>query len=186
MNKMLHYITESLHGSIPEEELRETALWVAEETTGLSRTEILCKDTMNIPNLEIILQRIRQGEPLQYIFGYTEWGGLRLKVNKATLIPRPETYDIITIFRTIYNRKSDCKKNLRVLDACTGSGCIAIALKKKFPQLHVSACDISYKALQVVQENAVIHQTDIYIFQCDILQDILEEYDIIVSNPPDI
>ncbi len=180
MNPTLRYITESLQGFVPDAELRETALWIAESATGCSRTEILCKDTTNIPNLEIILQRIRNGEPLQYIFGVTDWGGFRLNVNRNTLIPRPETFEMVELLRKRFAASSV----MRVLDIGTGSGCIAIALKKHFIHWEVSACDISPDTLQVAQQNAQSNNTEVHFFLCDILQEEISDFDLIVSNPP--
>ena len=165
---------------MPDNELRETAIWVMEETTGMSRTEILCKDTTNIPNLEIILQRLRSGMPLQYVFGKAYWGGLTLSVNNHTLIPRPETWGLVEAVRERY-KDTGAK---RVLDIGTGSGCIAIALKHSFPHWHVEACDISKEALQTAAENASVNNAEVRFFRCDILNDEIEDYDIIVSNPP--
>lgn len=180
MNETLRYIADSLRGALPDSELQDAALWIAEETTGLSRTEILCKSTIIIPNLEIIFKQIRVGKPLQYIFETAYWGGLRLKVTPATLIPRPETYGIIDCFARHYTSS----RPLRVLDIGTGSGCIAIALKKRFPELQVEACDKSLEALQVARQNAASHEADIRFFQCDILKDEIGGYDVLVSNPP--
>ena len=97
MKQQINYIISQLWGFYPEEELRELAFWIIEETTGLTRTQILtdCKGTQNIPNIEIILQKLRAHEPIQYIFGHTEWMGLHLKLTPATLIPRPETAELI-------------------------------------------------------------------------------------------
>ena len=93
MNDLIRYIASRLSGIYPPEECRDMAWWIAEEATGMSRTQLLCgcKDTKIIPNLEIILSRLRQKEPIQYIFGHTLWNGLDMSVTPATLIPRPET-----------------------------------------------------------------------------------------------
>ncbi len=180
MNNLLQYITTSLQGYLPDDELRDTALWIAEEATGLSRTEILCKDINNIPNLEILLSRLRTGEPLQYVFGKTDWGGMTLKLSRATLIPRPETWELVELVAAHFATQN-C---LRVLDVGTGSGCIAIALKRRFPQWQVEACDISEEALRIAEDNARTNSADIRFFQCDILSDDIPACDLIVSNPP--
>ena len=180
MNITLQYIINNLRGYLPESELRETALWVMEETTGMSRTEILCKDTTNIPNLEIILQQLKNGVPLQYVFGKTYWGGLTLNVNCHTLIPRPETWCLIEVIKKRFPTDS----HLRLLDIGTGSGCIAIALKQCFPQWQIAACDISEDALQTAADNAALNNVKVDFFRCDILNETTDNYDIIVSNPP--
>ena len=97
MRKFVRYIESALQGFYPPDECRALAWWVAEETTGLSRTQIItgCKDTKIIPNIEIILQRLQKKEPIQYIFGHTLWMGLDLQLSPATLIPRPETAELV-------------------------------------------------------------------------------------------
>lgn len=180
MNPTLLYIEDRLRGYIPEDERRETAMWLICETTGLSRGEILCKDTKNIPNLEILIERVCSGEPLQYIFGKAYWGAMTLKVTPDTLIPRPETWELVEAVKSRF--AADCK--LRILDIGTGSGCIAIALKKVLPECPIEACDISYPALKIAADNAIKNNTDIRFFRCDILSEDINDYDIIVSNPP--
>lgn len=178
MNQTVKYIISSLRGYIADDELCATALFVAEETTKLSRTEVLCKDTLNIDNLETIISRLRRHEPVQYIFSHTEWHGLNLKVTPATLIPRPETAELVDWVN------AENFDKCRVLDIGTGSGCIAIAVKKAHPNWQVAACDISAEALQVAQTNAQMNTAEINFFQCDILNNEIDDYDIIVSNPP--
>ena len=186
MKQQIDYIISQLRGFYPEEELRELAYWVIEETTGLTRTQILteCKGTQIIPNIEIILQKLRAHEPIQYIFGHTEWRGLDLLVTPATLIPRPETAELIDwIFESC-----DRSKPLHVLDIGTGSGCIAIALKKSAPLWQVIGIDISQDALEIAHENAKRNSVEVEWTQADILSPITNYQfpilDIIVSNPP--
>ena len=207
----LHHLTERLLPYLSPAEARETAFWIIEESTGLSRTQILTggKDTKNIPNIENILQRIAKKEPIQYIFQHTLWNGLDLKVTPDTLIPRPETAELVAL---ILNHKFEIlnhKSKIRVLDIGTGSGCIAIALKKAHPEWQVFACDISESALDVARENARRNNVDITFFTADILNPKFEiinhkfeilnpkfeilnpkseilnhKFEIIVSNPP--
>lgn len=183
---MINYIISELRGFYPEEELRELAYWIIEETTGMTRTQILTADkgTKNIPNIEIILQKLRTHEPIQYIFGHTEWMGLDLCVTPATLIPRPETAELVEWVLSV----CDTHQPLRVLDIGTGSGCIAIALKKAAPKWQVMGIDISEEALAVAKENATRNKVEVNWLQADILSPIahcpLPIADIIVSNPP--
>jgi release factor glutamine methyltransferase len=186
MKQQIDYIISQLRGFYPEEELRELAYWVIEETTGLTRTQILteCKGTQIIPNIEIILQKLRAHEPIQYIFGHTEWRGLDLLVTPATLIPRPETAELIDWIL----ESCDRSKPLHVLDIGTGSGCIAIALKKSAPLWQVIGIDISPDALEIAHENAKRNSVEVEWTQADILSPITNYrfpiLDIIVSNPP--
>jgi release factor glutamine methyltransferase len=178
----LDYIITQLRGYVADEELYELAYWILEETTGLSRTQILmdCKDTKNIPNIEIILEKVRTHMPIQYIFEHTEWMGLDLRVTPATLIPRPETAELVEWILQTANHYQP----LRLADIGTGSGCIAIALKHACPLWNITGIDISQEALIVAQENAQRNQVQITWKQLDILSESLDPFDIIVSNPP--
>ena len=190
MKQQVNYIISELRGFFPEEELRELAYWIIEETTGMTRTQILtdCKGTQNIPNIEIILQKLRAHVPIQYIFGHTEWMGLDLRVTPATLIPRPETAELVEWVLQMADRN----KPLKVLDIGTGSGCIALALKKAAPNWNVTGLDISEDALKVAKENAGRNNAEVHWLQADILSPQCPiassphhlHFDIIVSNPP--
>lgn len=186
MKQQIDYIISELRGFYPEEELRELACWILEESTGMTRTEILfgCKDTKKnvyAQEIEVILQKLRAHEPIQYVFGHTEWMGLDLRVTPATLIPRPETAELVEWVLHV----ADKNKPLRVLDIGTGSGCIAIALKKAAPNWQVTGLDISNEALEVAKENAKRNNVTIHWQQADILSLCsLPMVDIIVSNPP--
>jgi release factor glutamine methyltransferase len=146
----------------------------------LHRQKLLSAGEME--RLNIILNRLCQHEPLQYILGETEFMGMRLTVNSSTLIPRPETEELIEWIIEI------CGDGFKgtILDIGTGTGCIAIALKKFLPHSEVSACDISRQALQVAAENARLHSADITFFPCDVLKvfSMKTSFDVIVSNPP--
>ena len=188
MKQQIDYIISQLRGYYADEELRELAYWIVEECTGLTRTEILigCKDTKkNVfkQDLEVILQKLRANEPIQYVFGHTEWLGLDLSVTGATLIPRPETAELVD---WILGRV-DTSQSLRVLDIGTGSGCIAIALKKHAPLWHVTGVDVSAEALAVAEANARKNEVAVNWLQADVLTDntiAKERWDVIVSNPP--
>ena len=188
MKQQIDYIISQLRGYYADEELRELAYWIVEECTGLTRTEILigCKDTKkNVfkQDLEVILQKLRANEPIQYVFGHTEWLGLDLSVTGATLIPRPETAELVD---WILGRV-DTSQGLRVLDIGTGSGCIAIALKKHAPLWHVTGVDVSTEALEVAEANARKNEVAVNWLQADVLTDntiAKERWDVIVSNPP--
>lgn len=150
----------------------------------MSRTQLLCgcKDTKIIPNLEIILSRLRQKEPIQYIFGHTLWNGLDMSVTPATLIPRPETAELVEY--VLHNTQDIAARSMKVLDIGTGSGCIAIALKKARPMWKVYGLDISEEALAVAKRNAAHNQAEVLFSRKDILSDEIGDFDIIVSNPP--
>ncbi|MBO7502506.1 MAG: peptide chain release factor N(5)-glutamine methyltransferase [Paludibacteraceae bacterium] len=181
MNPTFCHITQRLSPFYGEQEAREMAFWIMEEIYHLNRTEILLrKDVPVSDEIERILLRLEQREPLQYIFGHTCWRGLDLHVSPATLIPRPETAELVDWIET------DCQdERLRVLDIGTGSGCIAIALQKDRPQWEVTALDISPQALEIAQQNAKRNGVELHWLCKDILgSDPMDTYDVMVSNPP--
>ena len=195
MKEIITYITSQLIDLYPQDEAQALAWWIVEESTGLSRNEILtgCKGTKNIPNLQTIIDRLHQFEPIQYIFGHTVWHGLDLKVTPATLIPRPETAELVD--RINHEEAHTNNLPLRVLDIGTGSGCIAIALKKAHPEWEVMGIDISEAAIEVAKENAKRNGVEVEFGIADIFSDsedlyssdFIEKkhpYDIVVSNPP--
>ena len=199
MKALIDHITTQLLDLYPEDEARSLAWWIMEETTGLSRSEILsgCKDTKNIPNLQTIIDRLHHFEPIQYIFGHTLWAGLDLKVTPATLIPRPETAELVDRIDRFAERAKTAslkeQRPLHVMDVGTGSGCISIALKKRHPEWQVTGIDISAEAIEVAKENAARNDVQIDFQVADIFDSngqirqspiTNHQYDIIVSNPP--
>lgn len=138
-------------------------------------------------NIKATFTRLQTGEPIQYIFGHTEFCGLPFKVNPSVLIPRPETEELVEWILTPYHHGLPYAAG-NILDIGTGSGCIAISLKKKLPDATVSAVDISAEALKTAAENAALNNVRINFSQNDILHPAGEingmTFDIIVSNPP--
>lgn len=128
-----------------------------------------------------IVERLLNQEPIQHILGVTEFYDLQIQVSKDVLIPRPETEELVEWI--ILNNKS---KELSILDIGTGSGAIAIALKKHLTQAKVEAWDISARALEIANLNAKKNNVGVIFKQVDVLSEIKleEKYDIIVSNPP--
>lgn len=125
------------------------------------------------------LEMLKKGTPIQHVLGFAEFMDLRFSVNSNVLIPRPETEDLVRhLIATI-------PQNSRVIDIGTGSGCIAIALKIKRPDLSMSALDLSEEALFIARKNASHLGADIEFIQSDILtQPSIGEFDVVVSNPP--
>lgn len=137
--------------------------------------------------VDATVEQLLAGEPIQYIFGRAQFYGLDFAVDGATLIPRPETAQLVDMIADRYRKSID----LRVLDLGTGSGCIALALGRTLPfTREITAVDISEKALEVARQNA----TDLKVKATFICGDMLavdfagrylySKYDIIVSNPP--
>ena len=132
-----------------------------------------------------LLERRLRHEPLQYILGYTDFYGLRLGVTPAVLIPRPETEQVVEKALGILRGIS----RPRVLDAGTGSGCIALALKKERADAEVWGCDVSQAALKVAKANAYANELDVSFIAADIKSDSFvekapAELDVLISNPP--
>jgi release factor glutamine methyltransferase len=182
MKKQIEYIISQLQDIYSKEESRELAYWIIEEALGITRVQILCgcKDTQNIPNIEIILQKLRAHEPIQYIFERTEWKGLNLRVTPATLIPRPETAELVDWVID----KLDATTPHTIMDIGTGSGCIAIALKKHCPQWRLIGADISNDALVIAKDNAIRNDVEVEWINIDVLAESPDWVDVIVSNPP--
>lgn len=131
------------------------------------------------------LEDLKKQRPIQHIIGHTDFCGCRIEVGPDVLIPRPETEEMV---RSIASSPSPFSEGCKVLDLCTGSGCIAIALKKAFPLADVTAVDVSEKALAMAQKNAQGNNTPIHFLQADILSPSFSlqqsTFDLIVSNPP--
>ena len=195
LQSQISNISSALQAVYPKDEAAALAWWIMEEETGLTRSQLLCgcKDTTNFANMQkiqTIIDRLLHFEPIQYIFGHTLWNGLDLKVTPATLIPRPETAELVE--RINVQMVNDQMVN--VLDIGTGSGCIAISLKKAHPEWHVTGIDISPNAIEVAKENARRNKVDVNFQVADIFSDQITKYkwymvndqmvNIVVSNPP--
>jgi release factor glutamine methyltransferase len=178
-------IQSQLESAYPKDEAKALAWWIVEEETGLSRSQILsgCKITKNFAHVQEVIDRLLHFEPIQYIFGHTEWCGLDLKVTPATLIPRPETAELVEkiLGRPEYRNPGT---SLKILDIGTGSGCIAIALKKAHPEWQVTGIDISPEAIEVARENAARNGVEVTFHVADIFSDSIGDFDLVVSNPP--
>ena len=138
-----------------------------------------------ISRWETSLKELEKEKPVQYILGETEFFGLPFFVNENTLIPRPETEELVSwILQSSKFRIQNSK--LRILDIGTGTGCIAISLAKNLPEAEVFALDVSEKAIEVAKKNATINNVNITFLHQSILEteDLEQQFDIIVSNPP--
>jgi len=134
------------------------------------------------------LSRLKLEEPIQYIIGETEFFGLVFKVNQNTLIPRPETEELV---QWIIEDYKDNLEQIKILDIGTGTGCIPISLAKNLPKAKVKALDISTKALDVAKQNAELNAVEVDFIELNILEtchteldSASQKFDVIVSNPP--
>ena len=132
--------------------------------------------------LQATLKALKENEPIQYIIGSVVFVGLRLAVDERVLIPRPETEELVHWLLSTYTDE----RPLRVLDIGTGSGCVAIALKKARPNWEVTAWDVDLDALTVARQNANTHQLSINFEVIDVLGAQLPNthWDVMISNPP--
>lgn len=181
------YIQSELEGIYPATEIISFSRLILEKVSGMSRTEIFVNKNTYFSDkqhkeIENIVEKLKNHVPIQYIFGETEFYGLRFLVNDSVLIPRPETEELVAWISNTNNHKS----KLRFLDIGTGSGCIAISLKNIFPNSRVDAFDVSSAALKVAKSNALQNNLDVSFAKIDILNPPLfdEKWDVIVSNPP--
>ncbi len=153
-----------------------------ERQTGISRTTYFARPDkkVEIPEVEAIIRRLAAGEPWQYVAGETEFYGLRLLVDNRVLIPRPETE------RLAHMICSEASSPKRILDVGTGSGCLALALKKCFPQAEVTGMDFQSGVLELARQNARNNDLEIRWVEGDILAGRFPSgpWDVVVSNPP--
>lgn len=131
-------------------------------------------------NLEEAIKKLEENYPIQYLIGYVDFYNTKISVNENVLIPRFETE--LLVEKTVKFLQK--KKYQNIIDLCTGSGAIAIALKKN-TNLKIDACDISENALKIAKQNAIDNNTNINFFKLDILKEKIDKkYDCIISNPP--
>jgi len=166
----------------------QLASWVMEHITSLQRVDRLLQKNQPLTKEQeehwvLISARMQQHEPIQYVLNEAPFMGLVLEVNRHTLIPRPETEELVS-----WVLDDQPEKNLRVLDAGTGSGCIALSLKQQHPSWEITAGDLSFEALQVAAKNAARNQLHIHFAKMDMLNPQDSgwggKYQVIVSNPP--
>lgn len=131
--------------------------------------------------IDEILVRLMNNEPIQYITGEARFHGMDMRIQPGVLIPRPETEELVDIIIDENKGRAD----LQILDLCTGSGCIAIALARNLPFSKVTAVDFSSEAIKTAELNSSLLKTKIRLIQKDVMEWQPEDkYDIIVSNPP--
>lgn len=176
-----------LYDIYDDREAQSIADWVMEDLTGWQKVDRILnkKVPLSAPQLERLEQITNEliaHRPIHYILHQAWFMGMKLYVDENVLIPRPETEELVNWVSGEWGMAS------RVLDVGTGSGCIPIAIKKKFPKAEITACDISEGALKVAERNAKEQNVEIEFLQIDFLnkaeRDKLPLFDVIVSNPP--
>jgi release factor glutamine methyltransferase len=183
----------SLSAVVDEAEAQSFFYLVVEQLHQLKRIDLALEPIYTITEAqwqqwESIRLRLLNQEPIQYILGSTTFYGLPFTVNPAVLIPRPETEELVDwILRSFaLNRQPKTNNRQQFLDIGTGSGCIAISLAKNLPDVHVSAIDVSAKALEIARLNAQQNGVQINFISQNILETtkLDQQYEVIVSNPP--
>lgn len=184
-----NYFSKELNNLYPESELQQLLHLTFLHYFGFSKIDFITNEKKLLSESDLlkiiyVVKGLKKNKPLAYILGEWEFYGISLKVNEHTLIPRPETEELVQL---IINENKH-QKFIKILDLGTGSGCIALALKKHLPNANVSAWDISEEALKIASENAIKNSLAISFNQVDILSykvtNSSEKYDVIVSNPP--
>ena len=158
-----------------------------EQVLNLSGPELIINKDRKLTKKEYkkykkINKKLNKGIPIQYILKNTNFYGKEFYINKNVLIPRPETEELVRITNELI--KKHFKEDINILDIGTGSGIIAITLKLLNKNYHVTATDISRKALRVAQKNSKKHNTEIKFIKTDLFKDIEDKYNVIISNPP--
>lgn len=190
IQKIFHKELDAIYG---KDEVDSFFYLLIDTYLGLKRHLLVLQPEFTLTNEEEsplfeALSKLKMEEPIQYILGKTEFFGFPFKVNEHTLIPRPETEELVAWILDAVSLKS---QPLNILDIGTGSGCIAISLAKNLPNAKVYALDISDDALIVARENSIINDVNVEFLKTNILDrnawnSIFEglKFDIIVSNPP--
>jgi release factor glutamine methyltransferase len=211
INQSYYTLRDSLEPLYGLAESTQIARWLIEHLTGWSRADLLVhgSDAFNAEQAVLFdkyQRELLQWRPVQYVLGEAWFAGMRFYVDERVLIPRPETEELVgwlvesagSAMLDLRSKKYETEtgtsyfpnltSDLRILDIGTGSGCIAIALKKSLPQAEVWAVDKSTEALDVSRRNAADLGTQIHFREMDILDPQqtgnLPEFDLIVSNPP--
>lgn len=198
--------TKALESLYPQKEARSIVLMLCEEVLGTENYTHIVEpefkiDDKKLPEIEAAMERLKKMEPVQYVLGHTEFYGRTFKVDPAVLIPRPETEllcrDAIKLGMRVYRMRSPYGKNaepVRILDLCTGSGCIAWTMALSIPGSRVTAVDISDAALEVAAGQdfaSELKSKETFrpeFIKADVLdseQEIeLGSFDMVLSNPP--
>jgi release factor glutamine methyltransferase len=199
---------DTLKNSQDEQEIESFFFILTEYLHNLKRVDVALNPNFELSDAAIeiwntILTELQQEKPIQYITGEAWFYGLRFEVNENTLIPRPETEELVEFILKETSNFQLPASSLNILDIGTGTGCIPISLKANVPQANVSAIDVSEKALEVAKRNAVLNKVEINFIQANILEveDLSKlpssishhpssishhpsSYNIIISNPP--
>lgn len=191
LSDLKQYFKQKLDEHFSESEIKLMFDEIVMQRLQLSRADLLLNKDLRLSESDLlhvrtIAHRLLEHEPFQYIMGETEFSGLNLKCDARALIPRPETEELVQWIQESFSEKNE---ELHILDLCTGSGCIALALKSNFQKAIISALDVSQEALNLANENAQTTRLDVKFFEHDLLTYSTldfpkKSFDCWVSNPP--
>jgi release factor glutamine methyltransferase len=189
LNSLLKFYKLQLSGTYNDDEITAVFYLVCDCYLGFSKSDVLIKlnDRINqsdLINIYNTCNKLKTGKPIQYILNEAYFFELKFKVNSSTLIPRPETEELVYLITQTITEKTHC---LHFVDIGTGSGCIPIKLKKHYENSDFYGLDISESALEIAKFNAKLNNVDVNFFITDILNanHILNlKFDCIISNPP--
>lgn len=178
---------EDLDGMYGSGEVSAFGEMLFEAFLGWDRVRLLTSREQTVDQSDLLrfhwaLEDLKRYRPIQHVIGHVDFCGCRIAVSPDVLIPRPETEEMVEWIVGSGKRKVE-----RILDLCTGSGCIAIALKKAFPQAEVTAVDVSPAALEIARQNAKNNGVEVRFVEGDVLDGVNGfngSYGLIVSNPP--
>ncbi len=188
ISDIVAYIKVKLLNSYPEHEIENFSYLIFEYLLNYTKIDLHIHSNEIISNSIVkkifeITNDLKKNKPIQYIFGKTEFYGLPFKLSSNVMIPRQETEELVN-----WIIKENSKKNIKILDIGTGSGCIAVALAKFLNNSTIEAMDISEKAIDLAENNAKLNKVYVKFYLYNILQheenQMHTKYDIIVSNPP--
>ena len=191
LNEARTVLTKELNKVYDSDESKNIIELVIEHITNMTRAEQVKNKVpyltcTQLEDLDEITERLKKNEPVQYVLGEAWFAGMKFKVNKNVLIPRPETEELVDWI--VKESEKSKVKSQNIIDIGTGSGCIPITLKNKLPEAKVSAIDVCSEALFTATENAIELNAEVDFLLFDFLDEEkwkeLQQYDIIVSNPP--
>lgn len=169
----------------PEVEARQIAEMIVTSLCGITRNDLIIEPNkpLEMADIEVICNDVRRWRPVQYIVGKTEFADMELHVREGVLIPRPETEELVEWIAKV------TPQGANILDVCTGSGCIALALRRAVACSKVWGIDLSTEALTIARENASLYAPDVHFIEGDALANFDElfgdeRFDVVVSNPP--
>lgn len=184
--EILRFISQQIEHLYDQRERMNIARMVAAALSGENEMKYLIEgaEVVEIPQLESKVKELSKGRPVQYVIGHSEFCGLDIEVREGVLIPRPETEELVA---WVIEKAADIERP-RILDVCTGSGCIALALAARVGEASVVAVDISDEALTIARGNAERLQLGVEFIKDDALAHLPNiadrKFDIVVSNPP--